>query len=57
MKLIYEITYTDDKVEKIECTDFAYNQDIFWVFPMKGFLRVYKRTSSIQDMKMYFYSK
>lgn len=57
MKLIYQLTYIDDKVEKIECSDFAYNQDAFWVFPIKGFTRRYIKSSTIQSMEQCFMSK
>lgn len=57
MKLIYEIKYLDDTVEKIEVTDFAYPQDNFWVMPMKGFARRYIKSSTIQSIKQYFMSR
>lgn len=56
MKLIYKITYIDDKVEEIEVSDFAYTQEGFWVMPLKGFTRRYIKSSSIHAIEQYFKS-
>lgn len=56
MKLIYKITYIDDKVEEIAVSDFAYTQEQFWVMPLKGFTRRYIKSSSIHAIEQYFKS-
>ena len=57
MKLIYKLTYIDDKVEEICVTDWAYNQDTFWVFPLKNFSKRYIKSSAIAVIQQYFVSK
>ena len=57
MKLTYKLTYIDDKTEIISVTDWAYTQDVFWVFPLKNFSKRYIKSSAIQGIEQYFVSK